>query len=326
MSPGRAAAVVVAGALAIHACSPESREFEERGDRYSAVGEYHDARVEYGLALEEAGASAPPELRLKAAELTLQSKDFTRANRMFEALAEQDPEREAAARALYALHARRWAALGDTFAAMRAIDWLVERDSSASLGDLHFTVADVAYARPDYDAAIASYLLGLARAPEAATPSTFARLGDAYERRGNCPAAITAFRRYLASGSVDPTLGTDARYRMGACALKLAERAFANGDLAGAVVYLRQVQEIGEPAGQLGAVDLLLGRVEERSGRREEAMAHYRRAVERDEELQTRSAVEAYRRLKQLEFGFPLQDEEGADGERTDGGPAPGRG
>ena len=42
--------------FALSACGGEVTEAEERGDRFSATGDYVDAQVEYELALDEVGS------------------------------------------------------------------------------------------------------------------------------------------------------------------------------------------------------------------------------------------------------------------------------
>lgn len=292
------------------ACNPPIAEFEERGDRYSARGDYADAMVEYELALEQAGTDAPARLRLKAAELALRSKDFREAERLFVPLMAEESEATQRVSALYTLHAHRWAATGDTFAALRAIDWLQSRDSTASLGALFYTVGDAAYARPDYDAAIAAYLSGLAQTPGRATPEIYARLGEAFDRRRNCAAAVPYFQRYLASAEADELRAGDVRYRLGSCAFRLAERAYANEDVTRARAYVDLMVRTGEPVSRLGEADLLLARIYEWEGDREQALAAYQRVLDRREGRQDRTTLAAFRRLKQLEFGLPLRTRE----------------
>ena len=132
--------LAVAAGLLLAGCRTERGASEDRGDRYSARGQFADAAVEYEIALEAAGEKAPSELRLKAAELALRSKDFNGAERMFDALIERDPDYADRVRALYYLHASRWSSQGDTFAMLRAIDGIRERDSTASLGSLYYQV------------------------------------------------------------------------------------------------------------------------------------------------------------------------------------------
>jgi tetratricopeptide (TPR) repeat protein len=291
-------------------CSPRINESEERGDRYSARGEYVDARVEYQLALDQAGGEAPAGLRMKAAVLALRAKDFTDANRLVEELLEDESDYADRVTALYYLYAQRWAAVGDTFAALRAIEWLQLRDSTASLGSLYYILGDAAYARPDYDQAIASYLMGLARVPEEATPVVYYRLGEAHERGRNCAAAVEYFQRYLAKAAEEAAEAAEAgevRYRLGSCAFRLAERAFANDDFRRAQAYLELMIRTGEPVSRLADADLVLARIQERLGDRDKAMEFYGRVLERSRDRSSRTAVEAYRRSKQLEFGLPLE-------------------
>ena len=309
-----AAAVLLAGALL--ACNPQIDEYEERGDRYSAQGEYVDAQAEYQLALGAAGEDPPGRLRMKAGALALQAKNFTEANLLFQRLLTEDEEYEDRVLALYHLHAQRWTAMGDTFAALQAIDWIRARDSTANLGTLYFTLGDAYFARPDYDAAMVAYLLGVARAGEEAPAVVYARLGDAYERKRRCPAAIAYFETFLARDSTEPEVVADARYRLGSCALHLAERAFAADDYETARRYVELVLSTGEPVSRLDDADLLLARVSERLGDRAKAMERYRRIVDRNPNESSRAAVEAYRRLMQLEFGLPLDTAEAAAARR----------
>ncbi|MDX1662126.1 MAG: hypothetical protein R3326_10100, partial [Gemmatimonadota bacterium] len=57
-------------------------------------------------------------------------------------------------------------------------------------------------------------------------------------------------------------------------------------------------------------------RIFERKGNREAAMDQYRQIVDRNRDSSSRPAVEAYRRLKQLEFGMPLRTAERVSDER----------
>ena len=301
------------------ACNPRIGEFEERGDRYSAQGAYADALVEYELALEEAEGGAPAELRMKAGALALQSKSFSDASRHFDALLDHDSGYRNRVAALYNLHAQRWRAAGDTFAAVQAVHWLVERDSTVNLGPLYFLLGDAAYSRPDYDAAIQAYLLGLARAGEHAPAEVYARLGDAFERKRQCATAIEYYERFLAADST-AAVG-DARYRYGTCAFRMAERAYNNEDYAAAREYIQIVIRNGEPVSRLDEAELMMARIHEWDGDREAAMETYRRIAERTGGRQSRAGLEAYRRFKQLEFGLPLRSAERAGNERERASP-----
>lgn len=308
--------MLLVGAVACLACNPRASEYEERGDRYSAAGEVVDAQVEYELAIEEAGASPPIRLLLKTGALALRSKNFSEANRVFGELLADAPGSEDRVTGLYRIYAHRWIDGGDTFAALQAIEWLRARDSTADLGALHFAVGDAAYGRPDYDAAIEEYLLGLAHQPSSAPAVVYARLGDAFERRRDCPSAIHYFRRFLDADPEDSEEVREARYRMGACAFRMAERAFANDDWETARRYVDTMIETGEPVSRMDEAALILARIHEREGDREAAMDRYRDIVERNRGRQTRPSVEAFRRLKQLEFGLPLRTSERLQRER----------
>ena len=292
------------------ACNPRIGEFEERGDRYSAQGAYADALVEYELALEEADGGASGELHMKAGALALRSKSFSDASRHFDELLEREPSWRDRVSALYNLHAHRWRAAGDTFAAVQAVQWLVESDSTVNLGPLYFLLGDAAYARPDYDAAIQAYLLGLARAGGQASPEVYARLGEAFERKRQCATALEYYQRYLEADSA--AAAGNARYRYGTCAFRMAERAFKGGDYEAAREYIDIVIRNGEPVSQLDDAELMMARIHEWDGNREAAMDTYRRIASRTQGGHSRAGLEAYRRYKQLEFGLPLRSEERA--------------
>lgn len=310
---GGALAAVLATATVL-ACNPRIGEFEERGDRYSAAGSYADALVEYELALEEAGGGGPGDLRMKAGALALRSKNFSGASRHFDALLESQPSYRDRVAALYSLQAQRWRAVGDTFAAVQAVQWLVERDSTANLGPLYFLLGDAAYSRPDYDAAIQAYLMGLARAGGQAPPEVYARLGDAFERKRQCAPAIEYYETYLRLDSLASP--GDTRYRYGTCAFRMAERAFNSQDFAGARGYVQIVLRNGEPVSRMDDAELMLARIHEWEGDRDEAMKTYKRVADRNAGRQSRAGLEAFRRYKQLEFGLPLRTEERERAER----------
>lgn len=303
------------------ACNQRAAEYEERGDRFSATGDYVDAQAEYRLAIEEAGDEASADLRFKSGELALRFKDFSEAARVFDGLLAAQPDRRHEVSALYHLHGRKWIAAGDTFAALEAIDWLLERDSVPRLGSLWFTLGDARYRRPDYDGAITAYLTGLATTGDEAPPVVYARLGDAYERRRNCEAAIDYFSRYFeedeaAAENLD--IG-QVRYRLGKCAFRLAERAFDNGEWGAARRHVGLAMQLGEPAGQLDDARLILARIHERLGEREAAIAMYERIDRGGEDERSRAALEAHRRLMQLDFGMPLRTAERVAEERAGG-------
>lgn len=310
-------AVVIAGATlaaaGATACNPRIGEFEERGDRYSSQGAYADALVEYELALEEADGGASGALHMKAGALALRSKSFSDASRHFGELLEREPSYRDRVTALYNLHAQRWRAAGDTFAAVQAVQWLVESDSTVNLGPLYFLLGDAAYARPDYDAAIQAYLLGLARAGEQASPEVYARLGEAFERKRQCATAIEYYKRYLEADST--AAAGNARYRYGTCAFRMAERAFKGEDYDAAREYIDVVIRNGEPVSQIDDAELMMARIHEWDGNREAAMDTYRRIASRTQGGQSRAGLEAYRRYKQLEFGLPLRSAERARAE-----------
>lgn len=302
--------VIALASACMAACNPRIGEFEERGDRYSAQGAYADALVEYELALEEADGGASGDLHMKAGALALRSKSFSDASRHFEELLDREPSYRDRVAALYNLHAQRWRAAGDTFAAVQAVQWLVESDSTVNLGPLYFLVGDAAYARPDYDAAIQAYLLGLARAGGQAPPEIYARLGEAFERKRQCATAIEYYKRYLEADST--AAAGNARYRYGTCAFRMAERAFKGEDYEAAREYIDIVIRNGEPVSQLADAELMMARIHEWDGDRDAAMDAYRRIASRAQGGQSRAGVEAYRRYKQLEFGLPLRSAERA--------------
>lgn len=311
--------LALAAGLLLAGCGAEGAASEARGDRYSARGQFADAAVEYEIALEEAGESAPSALRLKAAELALRSKDFNGAERMFDALVERDPDYADRVRALYYLHARRWSSQGDTFAMLRAIDGMRKRDSTASLGSLYYALGDAAFTRPDYDAAIEAYLMGLARIPEEAGREVYAHLADAYEQRRDCPAAITYLERYMLIAGEESGDQEEVRYRLGSCSYRLAERAFADEDYVTATRYLDTLLGTGQPPNLLPEALLMMGRIQERAGNRDRAMDFYRRVMDEEEDRETPVALQAFRRLKQLEFGFPLETADSLRGGREEG-------
>jgi tetratricopeptide (TPR) repeat protein len=305
-----ASRLVLAAACVLAGCGPEGAASEARGDRYSARGQFADAAVEYEIALEAAGEDAPSNLRLKAAELALRSKDFNAAERMFDALIERDPAYADRVRALYYLHARRWSSQGDTFAMLRAIDGMRHRDSTATLGSLYYALGDAAFIRPDYDAAIEAYLMGLARIPDEAGPEVYARLADAYEQRRDCPAAVAYLERYMQLAGADGGDQEEVRYRLGSCSYRLAERAFANEDYEAASRYLDTLLATGQPPNLVPEALLMMARIKERAGDRDAAMDYYRRVMDEEGDRETPVALQAFRRLKQLEFGFPLETTE----------------
>lgn len=314
MSGMRRVGTAILAASGLVACNPRIGEFEERGDRYSAMGSYADALVEYELALEEADGGGPAGLRMKAGALALRSKSFSDASRHFDALLEGESSYRDRVVALYTLQAQRWRSVGDTFAAVQAVQWLVERDSTANLGPLYFLLGDAAYARPDYDAAIEAYLMGLARAGGQAPPEVYARLGDAFERKRQCAPAIAYYETYLSADSLAPT--GDARYRYGTCAYRMAERAFNNQDFERARGYVQIMLRNGEPVSRLDDAELMLARIHEWEGDRDAAMETYKRVAGRNAGKQSRAGLEAFRRYKQLEFGLPLRTEERERSER----------
>lgn len=307
--------LAVAAVLVMAGCGTEGGAAETRGDRYSARGQFADAAVEYEIALEAAGENAPMNLRLKAAELALRSKDFNAAERMFGALIERDPDYADRVRALYYLHARRWASHGDTFAMLRAIVGIQHQDSTASLGSLYYALGDAAFNRPDYDAAIQAYLMGLARVPEEAGPEVYAHLADAYEQRRDCPAAVAYLEKYMQVAGEENGDDEEVRYRLGSCSYRLAERAFANEDYGAASSYLKILLDTGQPPNLVPEALLMMARIQERAGNRDAAMEYYRRVMDEEDDRETPVAMEAFRRLKQLEFGFPLETLERSRGE-----------
>jgi hypothetical protein len=54
------------------------------------------------------------------------------------------------------------------------------------------------------------YLLGLSLDPGGASVDVYARLGDAFDRKRNCVAAVTYFERYLLEAGHDGSLSAKA--------------------------------------------------------------------------------------------------------------------
>ena len=193
---------------------------------------------------------------------------------------------------------------------LRAIDGMRAQDCTASLGSLYYAVGDAEFAIPDYEAAIAAYLSGLARIPEEADPDVYARLADAYEQRRDCPAALEYLGRFLELTRGEVVDDEEIRYRMGSCSYRLAEKAFANEDYEAAAGYLQTVLGSGQPPNLVPEALFMRARIEERRGNRNAAMDTYRRVIEVEENRQSPVALRAFRRLNQLEIGFPLEDAE----------------
>jgi hypothetical protein len=69
-----------------------------------------------------------------------------------------------------------------------------------------------------------------------------------------------------------------------------------------------------------------MARLWERLDERDRAVAQYQKIVERNPDQSSRAAIEAYRRLMQLEFGLPLETAERVAAERERGERQSGRG
>ncbi len=117
------------------------------------------------------------------------------------------------------------------------------------------------------DDAVRYYRQALAVDPRAAS-FAYAPLGLSLEALGRTDEAIDAYRSALAASPRDPTART-----------RLAALAASSGDIAGAEQqYQQQLQENPDDAGAL----LNLGVAETNAGRQDEAMRHFRAALERE--------------------------------------------
>lgn len=270
---------LVAGGLTVTllaACSGAAAQHEVLGDRAYAQRAYHDALVEYRLAIRQ-GAS--PALRAKAGAAALHAGDLSDAVQQFAALAQNDQKRATEAAEGLELVARAAVDTNDHAAARAAINALRAIAPDRIVGgigeELSFALGDSAVNRG-----------ALTLLPYAAAGASDARRQDslmyvyatALAGAGRCQDAVPIFEGLIRRGR-EPTALTGAERGSASCALALGRQALNAGQPSQAETWFRRAATDAEDTPEGRAAYVGLGDVMFAQGEFQGAAEAYQRAM-----------------------------------------------
>lgn len=311
---GRNAVVALVAAAASFGCQDNETAIA-RGDRLWADSNFTGARAEYRLAAAQRideGALA----RLAHAQARV--GDLVEARETYEELVQREPEFADQAVSDYLMLARRALDRGDQYGMAAAVDAAIAIRPELLVPEFELPLARYHAERGDTERAITHYRRGLLVTPTDSAPRLLYQIGLLHENRGDCGRAIEFFRgareQAHRAGSSEYTgawrsLMTESRWHLGSCTFALARQARQNGQITTALRGLETVIELGEPANLLDQAWFERGEMLYGVGRFEDALESYYTVLERNP-LRTGQLVErAQRRIDEIRFGVPEDDE-----------------
>jgi tetratricopeptide (TPR) repeat protein len=168
--------------------------------------------------------------------------------------------------------------------------------------------------RGDRDRAAWFYRRALTSMPPDSAPRILYEIGLLEEDRDRCETAIDYFRgsREQAERARDrawTTLLGEARWHIGNCAFRLAQRAREEGRASEALGWFGTTLELGEPENLLDQAWFDRGEILYGIGRFDEALAAYRKVLERNPSRTGQLVERARQRIDDIRFGTaPLRD------------------
>lgn len=311
-----------------------------RGDRLWADSSYTSALAEYRLA---ASQRDDDEALLRLAHTLARTGEPDEARALYDRLLEQaDAYRDQAVYDL--LHvADRALARNDVHTAAAALDDALALRPELVARRGVSEVASLYQERDQPDRAIRYYRRALTASPPDSVVTLLYRIGRLEAERGRCATAIDYFRAFREQASASDerryrALLSEARWHTGSCALDLAMAARDSGDTDLALDHLEQMIRLGEPENRLDQAWFERGELLLDAGAQDEALAAYRRVLERNPARTGRLVERAQERIDQIRFGSAPVGRPGAlpdtidsspdesAGEPTGAGPASGTG
>jgi len=267
-----------------------------RGDRYWADSNFVAALAEYRLATRQSGRV---EADARVAHAYVMTGQLDRARATYEKLTSVDPSYADQAIFDYLTLARSSLQRGDRYGAARAAEaahalrpGLAMPEMAVTLARYYATIGDAVRALQFYHRAIATGDPG----PRLALLYEIASLT---ERSGNCVDALPYFRAFSQESENQDSV-TEARWRMGTCALEHGRRAREDGQAERALELLQITVELGAPQNLLDQAWFERGEALFILGRTEEAQMAFERVIELSPYGRTPLAARAARRLDEI--------------------------
>ncbi len=276
-----------------------------RGDRLWADSSFDAALTEYRLAVAQHGDA---ESRLRLAHAYARTGRLDAAKAVYDDLIASHPELAAQAAYDYLALARRALRRQDEFGAASAVDAALAVDSSLSLAGAALPVARYYRDRSDPERALDYYARALTTLPPDSSPPVLFEIGLIEENRNRCDVALDYYRafRMQAEQERNPAwrsrLG-EARWHTGNCSFRLAQQAREAGDVDAALKHLDTMIGLGEPENLLDQAWFERGEMLYATGKFDEALASYRKVLERSPSRTGQLVQRAQDRIDAIRFG-----------------------
>jgi tetratricopeptide (TPR) repeat protein len=295
-------ATVLLAVVAFAACQDNENAIA-RGDRLWADSAYTSALAEYRLAADQRG---DPEALLRLAHTLARTGNLDEATTTYDRLlGESDSYRDQAVYDLVAL-ADQGLARNDAFSAAAAMDEALALRPELAPRNEAREVATFFRDRDQPDKALRYFRRALAAASPDTAASLLYQIGLLEEERGRCGTAIDYFRAFREQAGSERryrSLVSEARWHTGNCAFELAMVARDSGDVSGALDDLERMIELGVPENRLDRAWFERGELLLQQGMLDEALAAYRRVLERNPDRSGRLVERAQERIDQIRFG-----------------------
>ena len=283
-----------------------------RGDRLWADSSQAGAVAEYHLAVTQRGDEAA--LARLAHALAVTGELEEARDRYSELL---DLSSAYTDQAVYDfLHlGRRAARRGDAHGAAAALSAALALRPELQLPGVSEETAGFYRDRGDVEEALRYYRLALTGLPADSAAPILYQMGLLEEQRGRCDVATDYFRAFeeAARGVARwRSLVGEADWHTGRCAFQLAQSAREEGRTVDALAHLETMIGLGVPENLLDQAWLDRGDLLFEAGRYDEALAAYRRVVERNPARTGQLVERAQRRIDEIRFGDLPSDTTGS--------------
>lgn len=267
-----------------------------RGDRFWADSNYVAALAEYRLAARQ---SDRVEADARVAHAYVLTGQLDRARASYEKLTSVDASYADQAIFDYLMLARSSLQRGDRYGAARAAEAAHALRPGLAMPEMAVTLARYYATIGDADRALQFYHRAIGTSDPGPRLALLYEIASLTERSGNCVDALPYFRAFSQeSGNQDSV--TEARWRMGTCALEHGRRAREAGQAERALELLQITVELGAPQNLLDQAWFERGEALFTLGRTEEAQMAFERVVELSPYGRTPLAARATRRLDEL--------------------------
>ncbi len=296
------------GLLALAGCA-DNETAVARGDRLWADSNFAGALNEYRLAVAQRGDE---DALARLAHAFARNGDLDGTREAYEELIERDPRFAAQAAADYLLLARRALRRSDEYTLAPAVAAALDVQPEIRLPTFELPLARYHAERGNPELAMRHYGRALVVTPPDSAPRLLYEMGLLQENRDRCGPATELFlgarAQAAATGSSEHggrwrTLMTESRWHLGNCAFQLAQEARQAGRVTEALERLETVLSLGEPENLLDQAWFDRAETLYGIGRFDEALAAYRRVVDRNPTRTGQLVERALRRIDEIRFG-----------------------